>query len=64
MRTAGLKTKIPGSGGQKVRVSKKPGGDKKKSGIHKCEKKSILMHIMPMYKRERVRILVMASSLD
>ena len=76
----GSKTKILGSGGfksqgcqnsqgikmsegQNVGEGSKIGGSKK-SGTHKLEKKSILMHIVPMYKRERVRVLVTASSLS
>ena len=75
----GSKTKILGSGGFKSQGCQKSqgikmsegqnvGGSKiggsKKSGTHKLENKSILMHIVPMYKRERVSVLVTASSLS
>ena len=43
------------SGAQRTRGSK--------SQTHKFEKKHILIIIMPMYKRERVRVLVTVSSL-
>ena len=46
---------------KKFRGIKKSGGQKK-LGTHKFESKHILIIMIPMYKRERVRVLVTASS--
>ena len=49
-------------GGQKIQEDQKVGGLKKVRHTHKFASKHILIIMMPMYKRECMRVLVTASS--